>query len=157
MHSSLPEGGHASTAWSPDLAQYYGYWEGRVFDALNKMVLRGMTTLLSMLTEGAKPLFRISANLVHPEIVLQPPVNEVTKVMGRIVRNLIECSRPFIRWMRGTCIETPKQHVAGEDEEPIVFSFFWDVSQHKAVLKFMLTLNQAIQKSVNSINRARRR
>ena len=142
-----------NTGKSPDLAQYYGYWEGRVFDALNKMVLRGMTTLLSMLTEGAKPLFRISANLVHPEIVLQPPVNEVTKVMGRIVRNLIECSRPFIRWMRGTCIETPKQHVAGEDEEPIVFSFFWDVSQHKSVLKFMLTLNQAIQKSVNSINR----
>ena len=142
-----------NTGKSPDLAQYYGYWEGRVFDALNKMVLRGMTTLLSMLTEGAKPLFRISANLVNPEIVLQPPVNEVTKVMGRIVRNLIECSRPFIRWMRGTCIETPKQHVAGEDEEPIVFSFFWDVSQHKSVLKFMLTLNQAIQKSVNSINR----
>ena len=151
-----------NTGKCPQMSSYYQHWETKVFNSLTKMVLRAMMTL-NLLLAGAdkegrggkrqvEPLFRVSAMLVQPDIVLQPPVSEVTKVVGRLVRNLIESSRPFVRWMRGTCIEAPKQQVADE-EDPFVFSFYLDVSKHPTVMKTMLTLNQAIQKTVVLVNR----
>jgi dynein heavy chain len=35
--------------------------------------------------------------------------------------------------MDGTCIETPEQKSGSEDEEPIVFTFYWDVAGNPQV------------------------
>jgi hypothetical protein len=39
------------------------------------------------------PLFKISASLQSSEIVIQPPVNEVNKALGRLVRGLVESTK----------------------------------------------------------------
>jgi len=99
------------------------------------------------------PLFKVSALLSSPEVVVQPPISEVTKFLSRLVRNLVECTRPFVRWMDGTCIETPEQRPNGEDEEPVIFTFYWDVAANPSVIKTMLTLNHSIQKTISGLNR----
>eukprot|EP00898_Chlorokybus_atmophyticus_P006649 jgi/Chlat1/6986/Chrsp56S00523 len=166
--------GGTNTGRSPQMRDYYLHWERAIFEALTRMVLNSMTKLHATLASripkkqlpGAPrqvlppPLFKISASLSAPEIVVQPPVNDVTKLLGRLVRNIVECTRPFIRWMDGTCVETPDQRVNGEDEEPVVFTFYWDVSANSQacvgfmwVIKLMLQLNHAIQKTISGINR----
>ncbi len=92
-------------------------------------------------------------SLNAPEIVVQPSINDAKKVLGRLARNLVECSKPFVRWMDGTCIEAPEIRGAAEDDEPFVHNFFLDVSQNPQIVKTMLALTHSIQKVIFSFNR----
>lgn len=133
-----------NTGKSPVLLSYYGYWERAIFNSLNAMVLNAMETLQSMIDSRSKkniaekgvkkpPLFKITFSLQNVEIVIQPPMNEVNKALGRLVRSLVESTKSFVRWMDGTCIETPEQKGTNEDDEPVVFTFYWDVAANPQV------------------------
>ena len=92
--------------------------------------------------------------LNSPEIVVQPSINDLKKVLGRLARNQVECSKPFVRWMSGTCIETPEVRGATDDDEPFVHTFFTDVSQNPQIVKTMLTLTHSTQKVIFGITRS---
>lgn len=96
---------------------------------------------------------QVAMSLNAPEIVVQPSINDAKKVLGRLARNLVECSKPFVRWMDGTCIEAPEIRGAAEDDEPFVHNFFLDVSQNPQIVKTMLALTHSIQKVIFSFNR----
>jgi dynein heavy chain len=56
--------------------------------------------------------------------------------------------------MDGTCVETPEvRPPGGEDEEPVIFTFYWDVAANPTVIKTMLSLNHGIQKIISGVNR----
>ncbi|PNH08033.1 Dynein-1-alpha heavy chain, flagellar inner arm I1 complex [Tetrabaena socialis] len=143
------------------LSGYYAFWERAIFTALNTMVLSAMTTLQNMVDERGKrfegerrpPLFKVTVSLQSVDVVVQPPMTEVNKALGRLVRSLVESTKAFVRWMDGTCIETPEQRGATDDDEPIVFTFYWDVAANPQVIKTMLQLNQSIQKAISSVNK----
>lgn len=100
------------------------------------------------------PLEQVVFSLQNTEVVISPPMSDVNKALGRLVRSLVESTKSFVRWMDGTCIDTPEQRGAGgEDEEPIVFTYYWDVAANPLVIKTMLQLNQSIQRTINSINK----
>jgi dynein heavy chain len=86
-----------------------------------------------------EPLFKIYLLLNNPVVVYNPAVHEVNKLLGRLVRSLVESTKPFVRWMDGTCIETPEQRVGSEDDEPVVFTFYWDVAANPQVILFLPT------------------
>ena len=149
-----------NTGRSTQLKAYYSYWERRIFEALNTMVIQGMITFNKMLSsrssraENCKlPLFKINAQLSAADIIVQPPVSEVTKLMGRLIRNIVECTRPFMRWMDGTCIDAPEQKNMQDDEEPFVYTFYFDVAANPQVMKTMLTLNHNVQRTISNVNR----
>ena len=73
-------------------------------------------------------------------MVVNPSVQEVNKLLGRLVRSLVESTKPFVRWMDGTCIETPEQRVGNEDDEPVVFTFYWDVAANPQVIRCDITI-----------------
>ena len=64
----------------------------------------------------------------------------------------VECCRSFVRWMDGTCIETPPQFVS-EDEDPVVFSFFSDLERSPDVARLTLTVTRAIEKTFGRVNK----
>ena len=61
-------------------------------------------------------------------------------------------TRMFVRWMNGTCIETPPQHAEGEDE-PVVFSFFTDISANPAIIDLVTTLSKSVQNTLGNLNK----
>jgi len=99
------------------------------------------------------PLFKVAFSLQNVEIVVSPPMNEVNKQLGRVVRSLVESTRSFVRWMDGTCVEAPELKGASEDDEPVVYTFYWDVAGNPNVIKAMLLLNQTIQRAINGVNK----
>ncbi|KAF5830619.1 hypothetical protein DUNSADRAFT_14266 [Dunaliella salina] len=164
-----------NTGKSPQLAGYYAYWERAIFNALNAMVSHAMNNLQTMIDSRSKrvqmakakaagedpshahlrklpPLFKVSVSLQNTDIIIQPPVNEVNKALGRLVRSLVESTKAFVRWMDGTCIETAEQKGKDEDE-PVLFTFYWDVAANPQVIKSMLQLNQSIQATIEGVNR----
>ena len=58
----------------------------------------------------------------------------------------------FVRWMHGTCIETPAQHLESEDE-PVIFSFFKDVSAHPQVLDLVVHVSKMVQGILGGLNK----
>ena len=61
-------------------------------------------------------------------------------------------TRLFVRWMHGTCIETPPQHAEGEDE-PVVFSFFTDISSNPVIIDLVTTVSKSVQNSLGMLNK----
>lgn len=112
--------------------------------------------MLSSVLKGRSNLHcvQVTMYLNSPEIVVQPSVNDLKKVLGRLARNQVESSKPFVRWMSGTCIETPEVRGASDDDEPFVHTFFTDVSQNPQIVKTMLNLTQSTQKVIFGITRS---
>ena len=156
-----------NTGRSGQLASYYLHWEKAIFDALTKMTLKSLIAFQDILNKsiessmdsdpykiGAQPLFKIIAILVQPEIVIHPPMVDVSKLLGKLVNNIARCSKAFTRWMHNTCIETPPQYPSGsEDEEPIVFSYNLDISKNQEVNKYITNINDTISNSVTQVTK----
>lgn len=52
--------------------------------------------------------------------------------------------------MHGTCSECPPQIAEGEDE-PVIFSFFTDISQNPQIIEQAVTISQSIHKLLSSV------
>eukprot|EP00958_Prasinococcus_capsulatus_P027403 scaffold5502_cov390-Prasinococcus_capsulatus_cf.AAC.6 len=145
-----------NTGRCPHLRGYYAFWEGKVYDALTKMVSSSLDAIHDMLKSPCRtgkfmPLFKVSISLCAPDVIIQPPLSEIARYMARTLRNMVESTRPFIRWMDGTCLETPPQRPQGEDEEPIVFTYYWDVISSQQLIKQNVTMTQTIQKTLRGL------
>ncbi|KAI8916282.1 dynein heavy chain and region D6 of dynein motor-domain-containing protein [Gorgonomyces haynaldii] len=155
---------NTNTGKSKVLKEYYGYWERKVFVALNYMIVNNLYYLESLLGDGAAkpktrgkgmfkihhnprnaPLFRVTASLLVPEIVVTPLSQELYKMMIKFIRSIIDSSKHFHRWMNGTCITTPPQKV-NDDEEPLIFSFQQDLIASQSVIALVNMLNQTVNK-----------
>ncbi|XP_019908369.3 dynein heavy chain 10, axonemal [Esox lucius] len=140
---------HTNSGRAKRMGQYYTYWERKVFDSLIKMLLRNIQTF-NMAVMGNTPLFQIETILSAPEIVLHPKNNEVHKLVMQCVRDCVESTKRFVRWMHGTCIECPPQRVDGEDE-PVVLSFYSEVCQHQQVNERAMAVSQSIQRLLSTV------
>ena len=58
--------------------------------------------------------------------------------------------KKFIRWKKGSCIVTEPVSVAGQDE-PVVFSFFGDVSSHPSVIELATTVQETIKNGIGAL------
>ncbi|KAJ3091388.1 Dynein heavy chain 10, axonemal [Quaeritorhiza haematococci] len=86
------------------------------------------------------PLFKVSAALSAPEIVITPLSGEIYKMMVKLTRSIVDATKQFHRWQNGTCIITPPQKVA-EEEEPVVFSFHSDIVANQHIIQLIGQLN----------------
>jgi dynein heavy chain len=133
----------SNTGKCPRLARYYEHWEVKVFQSLVKMVLKNMQYYNALLLSGT-PLFVVGVLLSPPDIALFPHCNELQGMMMHAVIDIVEGTKKFPRWMRGSCIEAPPQTVPGQDE-PVRFTFFSDVSVHPEVSEMGLHVKDSIR------------
>ena len=61
-------------------------------------------------------------------------------------------TKQFVRWMHGTCVETPPQHAEGEDE-PILFSFFSDIAHNSTIIELVQNISKTVQTTLGSLNK----
>ncbi|MGH0114673.1 UNVERIFIED_CONTAM: hypothetical protein FKN15_033990 [Acipenser sinensis] len=140
---------HTNSGRAPKMAQYYVFWERKVYNTLTKMVLKNLQ-FFSAAVVGGVPLFQAETSLSAPEIVLIPNANEIYKLTMQSVRDCLESTKHFVRWMHGTCSECSPQIAEGEDE-PVIFSFFTDISQNPQIIEQAVTISQSIHKLLSSV------
>lgn len=162
---------NTNTGKSKILKEYYAFWERKVFIALNFMVLNNLNYLESLISNSSmkskrsgknapkivhalrdSPLFRVTASLLVPEIVITPQSNEMFKMMIKFIRSIIDSSKHFHRWMNGTCIITPPQKV-NDEEEPVIFSFQTDLIASQSVIDQVVTLNTVLNRTFADIQK----
>ncbi|XP_074525804.1 dynein axonemal heavy chain 10 [Halichoeres trimaculatus] len=140
-----------SSGKAKSMADYYKYWEQRVMDSIVKMLLRNFQAFNEALL-GNTPLFQVDAIVSAPTIVLQPQSNEIYWLLMQCIRDCVESSKKFVRWMHGTCIECPPQPTGVEDET-VSFSFYSDICQHPQVNESTMKVSQNIQRLLFSVDR----
>ena len=119
------------------MKRFYAYWEKLLYQSLTAAVIGGMKAFEETLrrrshSKLAAALFKVSLSLSHPEIIMSPSVNDVNKSLGKLSKKFVECTKLFVRWMDGTCIEAPPVQ-RRDEEEPFVFSFYLDISANPQV------------------------
>ncbi|XP_069565682.1 dynein axonemal heavy chain 10 [Brachyistius frenatus] len=139
------------TGKNKSMAEYYAYWERKVYDSLINLVIRSIQTF-NMALMGSTALFQIDAILSAPKIVLQPQSNEIYRMIMHSIKDCVESTKQFMRWKRGTCIECTQQHVVAE-EEPVTFTFYNDVWQNSKINESGKIVSENIQQLLISVDR----
>ncbi|XP_006894689.1 PREDICTED: dynein heavy chain 10, axonemal [Elephantulus edwardii] len=130
---------HTNTGKAPTLASYYEFWENRIYEVLTKLILKNLQSF-NCLILGNVPLFQTETILSAPEIILHPSTTEIDKMCVHSVRNCVEVTKHFVRWMHGSCIECPPQR--GEEEEVVLISFFNDISLNPQIIEQAVMISQ---------------
>ncbi|NWS24258.1 DYH10 protein, partial [Polioptila caerulea] len=140
---------YTNSGKSPKLASYYAYWENRIYQVLTQLIVKNLQTFNTTVLANV-PLLQIEAVLSVPEITTQPNASEIEKMTLQSIQDCVEVTKHFIRWMHGTCIECPPQHVkAGE---VITFSFYSDVSQSPLIIEQAVLITQNVHKALASLS-----
>lgn len=95
------------------------------------MVLSNLKRYLERLN-SSKPLFMIDLMLASTDVIGSPQPVELIKLAVQDLRDAIETTRFFVRWMRDSCVECPPQKLEGQDE-PFTFSFLQDIGASSEV------------------------
>lgn len=148
-----------NTGRSPQMSSYYSYWERLIFEALAAMVTRGVFAMKALISRTASadgkkrsPLFKVTLSLLGPDVLVQPPVNEISKVLQTLTKRIVESTQSFVRWLHGSCIECPPQAIEGSsDGEPYIYSFYSDVEP--LVVQSLTQVISGIQKTMTSVHR----
>ncbi|XP_015274779.1 PREDICTED: dynein heavy chain 10, axonemal [Gekko japonicus] len=139
---------NTNTGRSPRLGHYYVYWENKVYQSLTNLILKNLQSF-SAAVLGNTPLFQAETILSAPEIILQPNSSEIEKMIVLSIRDCVEVTKQFVRWMHGTCIDCPPQHT--DDDELIVVSFFSDISQNAQILEQAVLITQNMHRLLGSL------
>lgn len=151
----------SNTGRSQLLANYYQYWERRLYNAICKMVIRSMASLQLLLNmvspkdlsatapvEERRLVIKVKATMNNADIVVTPLLTDIYRFLSKAVKHQVESATAFVRWMHSTCIFCePVIRPGGDDEEPVIMSYYSDVSQNAVIIKMMLQLNQNVHRS----------
>ncbi|NXT12170.1 DYH10 protein, partial [Prunella fulvescens] len=140
---------YTNTGKSPKLASYYAYWENRIYQMLTQLIVKNLQAFNATVLANV-PVLQIEVVLSVPEITLQPNATEIEKMTVQSIQDCVEITKHFIRWMHGTCIECPPQHVK---DEVVTFSFYSDVSQSPLVIEQAVLITQNVQKLLASLRK----
>ncbi|XP_019604311.2 dynein axonemal heavy chain 10 [Rhinolophus sinicus] len=132
-----------NTGKAPKLASYYEYWENRIYEVLTKLIVKNLQSFNSLIL-GNVPLFQTETILTAPEIILHPNANEIDKMCVQCVRNCVEITKHFVRWMNCSCIECPPQK--GEEEEVVTISFYNDIALNPQIVEQAVMIPQNIHR-----------
>ncbi|KAJ2996626.1 Dynein heavy chain 10, axonemal [Globomyces sp. JEL0801] len=158
---------NTNTGNSKVLKEYYAFWERKIFNGLTFMVINNLQILENLLTCGngskkskksttkpvrTSPLFKITAFLSAPEIVISPSSQEIYKMIFKFVRTIIDSTKLFPRWMNGTCISTPPQKL-GEEEEFITFTFHADLILNSSIISLINSLSMSINRTFSDVHK----
>ncbi|KAM6051570.1 dynein axonemal heavy chain 10-like [Theristicus caerulescens] len=135
---------------SPKLTSYYAYWENRIYQVLTQLIVKNLQAFNAAVLANV-PLIQTEAILSVPEIILQPNASEIDKMTAQCIQDCVEVTKHFVRWMHGTCIECPPQHV--EEDEVVTFSFYSDVSQNPLIIEQAVLITQNVHKLLASLSK----
>ncbi|NWR83762.1 DYH10 protein, partial [Furnarius figulus] len=137
------------TGRSPKLASYYAYWEKRIYQVLIQLIVKNLQAFNAAVLANV-PLLQIKAVLSIPEITFQPSASEIDQMTAESIQDCVEVTKHFVRWMHGTCIECPPQHV--RKDEAVTFNFYSDVSQSPLITEQAVLVTQNIHEVLASLS-----
>ena len=129
-----------ATLTRPEMRIYYYYWERKIFNAINTMVIRALATAKALLSNNRKPLIKMEAQYFNLDLSYHPSIDELRGQLEKFNRNILESTRRFGRWWDGQCRCVEENIDKETSEKTIKYSFFDDVNLNKVIRDLNLAL-----------------
>jgi dynein heavy chain len=92
------------------------------------------------------------AEMNPPNIIVTPNIQDIYKTLSKLLKNIPESAKAFVRWMDGSCHECEPIFVS-DDEEPTLFTFYNDLSKNPLIITISISVTQAMQKVIHNVDR----
>ena len=147
----------ANAAKSDKMQAYYQHWEVLIFNAITELIKSNLQTAVNAMSDKQRPIFSIEVILSNPDIAISPTASELHQLLSRFFRNIIESSKSFPRWKRGTCEPVPTLFSASGQDESVNFTFYDDVARVDSVLQLVQCLDTIVFSVFEKITKNLRR
>ncbi|KAG5468030.1 hypothetical protein LSCM4_01117 [Leishmania orientalis] len=143
------------------LASYYSHWEQRIWRALTTMVLKSLASFAKLVgyktssraSTRRLPLFKVTI-LLTSEPTYTPQQQEITTAFHKIQAGIIETTKHFQRWMRGTCLEFTQGEIIprpAEEDYMTLFTYYQDIHNLPQVYRLQALVNRTIQTHLGAL------
>ena len=133
-----------------EMQMYYYYWERKIFNAINKMIIRALATNKALLGMNGKPLIQMQASYnFDNSMSYHPTTEELRTQLDKFNRNILESAKRFGRWWDGFCKVFEEDIDKETSEKTIKYTFFDDINHNPVITKLnleLVTSTEQIQK-----------
>jgi len=134
------------TRKAPSMRTYYYYWERRVYNALVKMIIRGLLTFKSLISRpGNKPipLFKVQTDVQSMKVTTNPGRAEIRVTLEKLIKNIKDSGVKFPRWKDGTCIQIDANfNDKNMEEEVPTYTFVSDVNENMVIKMIFVEIGE---------------
>ena len=131
------------------LGSYYSFWESQVYAAVINFIKINLDDLYEIM-ESPTPLFKVEVVLDGLFVAISPSEQMILKGVVTIVKYLLEGSKEFIRWCRGSCIPVHEVRVKGEIK-PVRPSFFDDLIGLPDMIDKVMFVQNSLVKTLEDV------
>ena len=140
---------NSRTKSHPRMKHYFAFWEGQIYDAIKNMVKVNLDDFQTLI-ESKVPLFSVEVILQNQSVCISPSEQVILKGIVTIIKNLLDGSKKFIRWARGTCIPVPPVRVK-DNIRPIQPSFYDDIIRLPEIIENVEVVQNSIVTTLENI------
>lgn len=137
---------------------YYNYWERKMYNAISKMIIRGLVSFKVLLqTHGEKsfPLFKIISEFQYDDVTLIPSDNEIGSTIDKLFVNIQFVAAKFPRWQNGTCSIVDLSSERGDDEK-IQFTYLNDINKNPIIKILLIELGEIKKCALTRVEKFRK-
>ncbi|XP_071749938.1 dynein axonemal heavy chain 10 [Lepeophtheirus salmonis] len=98
---------------APRLKNYYAHWEMNIYEAIKELLLSNLDRYKEFI-ESRDPRFYIETILVDNNVSTDPSAPKVLDVMVGVIKEILEATKMFPRYYKGTWIPCKNISVDGE-------------------------------------------
>ena len=131
------------------MKNYFIFWEKEIYNAIKNMVKVNLDDFQTLI-ESKVPLFSVEVILQNQNVCISPSEQVILKGIVTIIKNLLDGSKKFIRWARGTCIPVPPVRVKDEIR-PIQPSFYDDIIRLPEIIENVEVVQNSIVTTLENV------
>ncbi|KAL3317579.1 Dynein heavy chain 10, axonemal [Cichlidogyrus casuarinus] len=123
-----------NTGCCKQMVPIYTHLEQKIFERIYSFTVNNLKKYYKALDGCNTPMFSVDLLLSGHEVTSVPQISEISKYATQDIRDLVEFSRSFIRWKRGSCLPTQPVKIGVLATELYHFNFATDISLSQEIL-----------------------
>ena len=130
------------TQRAPRLSSYYLHWERKLFEAVAEMTARNLEEYSSFLRQKC-PQFTIRSKLVQNDVIIEPEASFVLDGAIKVVKHMVENTRRFVRFYKGSFIPVKPVYIMGYLNR-VIPSFYDEISSLPNIVHKVETIQNSL-------------
>ncbi|VUZ98077.1 dynein heavy chain, putative [Plasmodium vivax] len=140
--------------------ELYYLYQCKIYKCLSLIIIKGLCNYETLIEndfqkkflENYKPCLYIKED-IYSDVFLNNSIQNIFKLISKLLTNLLLTSSEFIRWLDYSCIEVPISLKEDFDFLKMKFSFYQSVSKNKIIIDRIIHIHQLIQNVFQKANK----
>ncbi|SBT44001.1 dynein heavy chain, putative [Plasmodium ovale wallikeri] len=140
--------------------ELYYLYQCKIYKCLSLIIIKGLCTYETLIENdfpkkflyNYKPCLYIKED-IYSDVFLNNSIQNIFKLISKLLTNLLLSSSEFIRWLDYSCIEVPISLKEDFEFFKMKFSFYQSVSKNKIIIDRIIHIHQLIQNVFQKANK----